>query len=258
MTRIPPLDLHAHIDPSIDAKELHDLDGVVFAVTRSLVEASTALGRHDDLIVWGVGCHPGLVRAQQHFSPEGFATLLERSPFVGELGLDGASRVAMETQRATLRSALAVLAEMPRIVSLHSYEATALLIEELEAQPVVGAILHWWLGDPSLTRRAVQLGCYFSVNASSVRRTDLLEIIPADRLLTETDHPFGDRYARRPRRPGNVEDVEKAIAAHRQMDRSVVRRQVWRNLGGLVKDTGCARLLPRSIRSILSAQPPAE
>ena len=45
-------------------------------------------------------------------------------------------------------------------------------MEVLEAGSPPGIILHWWLGDAQQTRRAVDLGCYFSVNASSVRRKD--------------------------------------------------------------------------------------
>ena len=128
MSILPPLDLHAHVDIGIEAPELSSLRAVVFAVTRSLEEAEQALKRSDGTTVWGVGCHPGLVGVQRAFDAERFRVLAEATPFVGELGLDGASRVPMEMQRRTLEGALGVLQGSPRITSLHSYKATSELL----------------------------------------------------------------------------------------------------------------------------------
>ncbi len=253
MTRLPALDLHAHIDPGIDPDELAVLSAAVFAVTRSLDETVIALRRRDRMVVWGVGCHPGLAGAHQRFSSDQFAELLEHAAFVGELGLDGRSRVPMPLQLGTLRSALEVLVETPRLVSLHSYAATEMLLDELESIRIKGVILHWWLGDAAQAKRAISLDCFFSVNASSVQRAETLAAIPLDRVLTETDHPFGDRHAPAPRRPGSVEDVEASLAAHYGISTREMRHQIWRNLGRLVRETGSSGLLPRAVRSELAA-----
>jgi hypothetical protein len=36
-------------------------------------------------------------------------------------------------------------------------------------------------------------GAYFSINASQARSWESLRLVPPERLLLETDHPFGDR-----------------------------------------------------------------
>jgi TatD DNase family protein len=253
VTRLPALDLHAHIDPGIKPDELDVLNAAIFAVTRSIDEAVTALRRQDRMVVWGVGAHPGLAGAHQRFSLDDFAKLLDHTPFAGELGLDGKSRVPMALQRDTLRSALGVLAQRPRLVSLHSYAATEVLLDELESVRVKGVVLHWWLGDPVQTKRAISLGCFFSVNASSVRRAEVLANLPLDRVLTETDHPFGDRRSPAPRRPGRIESVERVLAEHYRIPATDMRRQVWRNLERLVRETRVSGQLPRAIRSQLAA-----
>lgn len=253
MTRLPPLDLHAHVDSSIDPGELVNL-GVVFAVTRELHDAERAVERRDELTIWGVGCHPGLVRAHHHFDRSQFERLLDSTCFVGEVGLDGKSRVPLPDQIRTLRSVLEVLAEKPRIVSLHSYSASEAIVDELERTPGAGRILHWWLGDAALTRRAVSAGCYFSIPPPAARRSDVLSAIPLERVLTETDHPFGDR-GRSDARPGNVALVESRLAAHYGLDAGEVRRATWRNLGQLVADVSCGRLLPPRVRTLLAALP---
>lgn len=252
MRSLVPIDAHTHIDINLNRFEVSSLGAFVMAVTRTLDEADKATLRNDSLAVWGVGCHPGLSRAQREFNAERFRELLGRTAFAGELGLDGKSRVPMDRQIETLGRALDVLRSIPRLTSLHSYAATGQLIELLELGPPPGVILHWWLGDARQTERAVELGCFFSVNASSVRRKDLLALIPRDRILTETDHPFGDRWSR-VKRPGYVEDVERRIGIEYGMDQSEVRALMWSNLRQLISVTGCSTMLPRRVQEALGS-----
>jgi len=242
------------MDVAIAPAELRKLGAVVFCATRSLDEADTALARHDEQAVWGVGCHPGLVGAHKAFDRGRFAELVRQTAFVSEVGLDGGSRVPMAVQQTTLAAMLAELQDLPRITSLHSYKATDLIITALEDQPISGAVLHWWLGDVPQTRRALELGCFFSINASSIRRTDLLGIIPLDRLLTETDHPFGDRRDGHGARPGLVATVEQGLARHYSKTPDAIRAAMWDNLARLTAETGCMALLPRAIRIELVAR----
>ncbi len=130
----------------------------------------------------------------------------------------------MERQQQTLWDALDVLIEQPRITSLHSYRATDLLIDELTQRPARGVVLHWWFGSAAATQRAIDLGCYFSLNAAMFRRPGILRHIPLERLFTETDHPFGDRSSPEPRRPGSVLPVEHAIARLHRLQPEDVRR----------------------------------
>jgi TatD DNase family protein len=250
---LPPIDLHAHIKTDIAPADLIDLDSLVFAATRSLDEAEQVLPRNDPWTIWGVGCHPGLMGAQKSFTAERFRDLIAKTASVNEVGLDGTSRVPMPTQQATFDSILTVLQTTHRIVSIHNYAATEAVLECLAARPIRGAILHWWLGDQQQTRRALDLGCYFSVNISMAKDRDRIESIPIERVLTETDHPFGDRTAGSGRRPGRVDDVEQAIARTCKIEPKELRRHVWRNLADIVGSTGCGSILPRSIRVSLAA-----
>jgi TatD DNase family protein len=248
---LPPLDLHAHIDVGIRAGDVRSLDAVVFAATRSLAEARQAQERQDDLVVWGVGSHPGVASSHDSFDPVVFRALIKQTAFVSEFGLEGGGKVSLDHQLATLRDALEVLADEPRITSLHSFRATDQLLDELVLWPVRGVVLHWWLGSAAATRRAVELGCYFSINAAMLRRPGAWRHLPLDRLLAETDHPYGDRAAPGPHRPGNVLPVEHALARLHGLEPTAVRRTLWRNFAHLVDVTGCAPLLSRRIRSYL-------
>jgi TatD DNase family protein len=108
----------------------------------------------------------------------------------------------MEAQLTALRAALEISSDTPRLLSLHSYKVTDLMLRELQHFQPQGAILHWWLGTPEATEAAVEAGAYFSVNASQAKKWPGLRLLPLDRVLLETDHPFGDRAERDARRPG--------------------------------------------------------
>src|SRR3546814_17537329 len=65
-----------------------------------------------------------------------------------------------------------------------------------------GVVLHWFTGSKADVRRAVDRGCYFSVNEGMLASATGLRVmreIPIDRVLTETDGPFltrGDKIGR--------------------------------------------------------------
>lgn len=246
----PPLDTHAHVDPGIDAFELRKLGAFVFAMTRSLDEFEGVRNRSDLRTLWGVGVHPGLVRAQKSFTVDRFEELVQDSVLVGEVGLDGSSRVPIELQTATFRRVLEVLQRHPRIVSVHSSGAQLRVLRELHRTPVPGVILHWWTGGGELTEEAVRLGCYFSLPPAMASSEDALRVIPPQRLLAETDHPYGDRRTRGSK-PGNVSEVEQRFAQRRGIDARAQRVELWRNFRNLVKDAGVEPRLSAQWRDLL-------
>ena len=144
-----------------------------------------------------------------------------------------------------------MLQQRPRITSLHSYRATSEILGLIERFAQPGLILHWWLGTEKETWRAVELGCYFSVNRSSVRRRDLLAGIPLERVLPETDHPFGNR-GRGLQRPGEVCHVEMALAEAHGLGRMELRRRTWRTLASIAEKSGIGPLLPARVRGQLA------
>ena len=144
-----------------------------------------------------------------------------------------------------------MLENSPRIVSVHSAGSTADVLKMLAEQPVVGIILHWWRGMESETRAAVELGCYFSVNPRELQRPSVLGLVPVERLLTETDHPFGDQISGSDSRPGNVIEVEQAISRTYNMSTADVRIQNWKNFVSLADITNTGNLLPKRLQSLI-------
>jgi TatD DNase family protein len=254
MRELPPLDVHAHVATDIGASDLERLGAVVLIATRSLADFELVGGRQDLVSIWGLGCHPSLVGVQRSFDAVLFEQALARTSYVAEVGLDGGSRVPLEKQTETLLTILDMVDRLPRIVSFHSYRATGELLDLLAKRGVQpGRVLHWWLGDGAETQRAIELGCYFSVNFSMVRTSETWKMIPLDRILFETDHPSGDRFSVSPRQPGRVQSVEVAIAKHFGLTPRAVRKRAWTNFAQVVSETGTRSLLPPPVRKMLES-----
>lgn len=255
---LPPLDAHAHIEPTIAPAELTKLRAVVFAVTREPREWEAARRRNDRTTVWGVGCHPGVPAALGAFDPDQFSDAIADAPLVGEVGVDGRSKVPMARQREVLDRILAMVGENPRPVSLHSVNAADAVLDALRKRPVPGAILHWWRGSAAQTETAVEMGCFFSLNGAEVKNPKVLDLLPRDRVLTETDFPHSRRSDRAANRPGQVDTIEKALAVSWGEDLYGVRTQIWANLRALLDATGVTGRMPRDVKTaLLTARRPA-
>jgi TatD DNase family protein len=256
MAALPPIDAHAHVLTTIDGRDLRALGSAVFAVTREPSEWAAAAARRDELCVWGLGCHPQMATAFGSFDPDRLKDLLETTPLIGEVGLDGRSRVPMAEQRRVYRAALKVASERSRIVSIHSVRASCAVLDELESVGgLPGAILHWWRGSASETQRAIELGCFFSLNGAEAAQPKVLSALPHDRVLTETDYPHTRRSDKAADRPGAVATIERALGEVWGLSGDDVRRQLWRNLARLCADTHTASLMPRRLQgSLLTAR----
>ncbi len=224
-------------------------------MTLSLDEAASVIGRREPQVVWGVGCYPRSPQAQTSFDAERFRRLAEDTAVVGEIGLDTGSRVPLEGQLRTFRQVLQTLSELPRLVSIHSYRATGLVIKELQRRPIAVPVLHWWTGTVAETREAVALGCYFSVHSAVARHSKFRTAVPPERILIESDHGYKDPPAAIPCR---IEWVEHLVAQQLGLAVKDVRRLAWQNLATIIRQTGTRRLLPASLAAMLDRVSPDE
>ncbi|MFZ2097365.1 MAG: TatD family hydrolase [Anaerolineales bacterium] len=247
LTTLPTLDAHAHLDPSHTSEELTEA-GPVLAMTLSLAEADRVLLRQEPLVAWGVGCHPRKLAAQQAFDPAHFAELAANTAVIGEIGLDIAYQVPFELQLRIFRAALRYASQNPHIVSIHSFRTTSQVLEELSRTPVIAPILHWWTGNATETRRAVELGCYFSVHSAVARRSLFRTQVPPERLLVESDHGWANPPGASPHR---IAWVEYLLSASLHMDVHHVRQLVWHNFSEMVRLTGTSQLLPPGLSNLL-------
>jgi TatD DNase family protein len=116
---------------------------------------------------------------------------------VGETGLDFHYDLSPRpAQRESFRRHLALARALGKPAVVHVREAHREAIEDLRAEGSgVDAVLHCFTGSADEARSYLELGAWISFsgiltfrNAPAVR--DAARIVPADRLLIETDSPF--------------------------------------------------------------------
>lgn len=227
---LPPIDAHAHVDVRVGVRELSALRAVVLAVTRTLDEWRVAATRSDDLTLWGIGCHPGLPAAVDGFDADMFADGLQSATFVGEVGLDRRARVPFARQREVFAEILRAVTHVPRPVSVHSTGATKAVLDLLETHPIATPILHWWRGTRAETLRAIELGCYFSMNGHEATSPRTIGLLPLERVLTETDFPHSTRYDAAATRPAATATIEAALMAQHGLSAVELRARLWDTL----------------------------
>jgi len=169
---------------------------------------------------------------------------LPETRYVGEVGLDASPRFfkSLEVQKRVFQHVLQRCAEAgDKIITVHSVRSAKAVLDYLETYlpPNKGrVVLHWFTGTKSEAKRALELGCYFSVNAAmlnSERHASLIQAIPLERLFTETDGPFtrtGDRNSK----PSDVELVVERLSQLHGMSVEQMGATVRNNLRKLVAD----------------------
>jgi TatD DNase family protein len=249
--RLPAIDAHAHIKTSVPSQDLVGLDALIFAMTRSRSEWQDALGRRDELTLWGIGVHPGVPAAINDFESDAFRSALQETVLVGEVGLDGASRVPMARQQAVLDDVLAAVQELQRPVSIHSVRASRLVLDAIRRRPVAVPVLHWWRGNKSETEEAIEMGCFFSLNGAEANRPRVLELLPPDRVLTETDFPYSRRSDKQAIHPAATATIEGALADIWGLEPNDLRRRLWQTVGLLVSRCDIEDRLPPRVQDVL-------
>lgn len=192
-----------------------------------------------------LGLHPQLVaeRASELLLWEKH---LAEAKYVGEVGLDASPKFyrSLALQKQVFERILRLCAKQGgKVLTVHSVRATKEVLDMLEAHllPAKGRVaLHWFTGSNSDAKRAVDLGCYFSVNAAMMAKAvgrERVAALPLNRLLTETDGPF-TMVRERAARPADVVTVADALAAQRGLGADVTRATIEENLISLVSGSG--------------------
>lgn len=155
-------------------------------------DAMSSLG--DRRVVRSYGVHPWY---PEEWGPEAEARLgailsEDRAAHVGEIGLDS-KRGALKDQIAPFQAQLSMAESEDRIASIHMIGTEKDVLDILRARPHGRAILHSY-GSDSYAKPFAEEGCYFSISPrilsrSEVRVRRLLEALPEDRVLIETDAP---------------------------------------------------------------------
>ncbi len=237
------VDFHCHLDlyPNhAAAVERCERDGVF---TLAVTTTPKAWPRNQELasatrhVRAALGLHPQLVADRAHEIGL-WEELLPRTRYVGEVGLDASPRFykSFGRQKEIFARVLSRCAAAGnKIVTIHSVRAIKPVLDMIEQHmppPQGRVVLHWFTGTTAEIKRAVDLGCYFSVNVEMLtneKRARMASALPLHRVLTETDGPFTQTGAS-PATPSDVWIAVDGLARLHGMESASMSATVMRNL----------------------------
>lgn len=202
--RIRFLDLHCHVDQIPNA---HDM---LEECRRRCIAVLSVTNKPDEFVIhrrrfgdfggylkWGLGVHP-LTQGAHDAMLSRFLEVLPLADYIGEIGLDNTVREQRhrDDQLRTFIEIERALAKQPRIQSIHSRRAERQVLDILLEHRSTGVIWHWYSGPARLVTSITDAGHYFSVNRrmlTSGKGLEFVRAIPRNRVLTESDGPYGDK-----------------------------------------------------------------
>ena len=191
------IDTHFHLDMYKDYNELYKYINEERQYTLCMTNSPgvflscKSIFKNSKYIKFALGFHPLNMNLRKKDLTD-FLYLLPQTDYVGEIGLDFTkkNRIPNEQQIGYFQKIVEVCSDKNKLISVHIRGA------EQEALEVIGryrpkrCILHWYTGNISYQKEFIDLGCYFSVNANMIRDMKVINSIPRDKLLIESDGPY--------------------------------------------------------------------
>jgi TatD DNase family protein len=166
---------------------------------------------------------------------------------VGEIGLDYHYDFSpRDVQRDLFEAQLGLARELSVPVVIHTREATPDTLAVLRAagRGAVRGVFHCFSGDAGMARDVLDLGFYISMSGivtfpRAVELRDVARLVPADRLLVETDAPYLAPVPHRGRRnePAYVTRVGEELARVRSVPVDELATLMSRNFQALFGPT---------------------
>ncbi len=252
------VDSHAHLDfPQFknDLPQVLDRarqEGVVAVLNAGTDENGSArsveLSKKFPQVGASVGVHPhGAAKVSSNWFEKLELLAAEETVLaIGETGLDFYRNLSpRETQEQVFREHLRLACRVEKPVIIHSREAhpETLQILKEERLPSCGGVMHCFSGDRSQVEAFLDLGFYISLAGPltyprSHALRDLLNYIPPERLLLETDAPYLAPQAYRSKRnePAYVRLIYERAALALGWDLEQLAEQVYVNAIRLFSD----------------------
>jgi TatD DNase family protein len=243
------LDAHAHLD-KYDADQI---DQVLAAIEReSILTLSVsvdpssflraeAIAARSMLVIPSFGIHP------EHAplfvgSLDQIVQLADRSPMIGEIGLDYrfVSDVADHgPQREVFAALLQIAKAQGKLVNVHCVGAEQDALDLMTSFGIDRAIIHWYSGPVDVLADMIAAGYWFTIgvevlHSEHIRR--IARLVPAGQLLTETDNPGGKLWLTgEPGQPSHLRGIVNELARLREVPTSALNDLIRRNFLRLIE-----------------------
>ena len=221
-------DAHAHLD-LIDVESLPKLIGnakknnVKYIITQSVSIDSfknnlKIYEKYPEILKLSIGLYPEETLKEEDFvEMKKLIAKNKKEIFaMGEIGMDfSGEKPDKDLQKRIFVKQLNLAQELNLPVSIHTRKAEKEVIEILRNYPNLKKILHCFSGNFKLIKEAKEIGCYFSIPTNVVRSQHfqkMLEVLPKEIILTETDSPYLSPHANTTNEPSFIVETIKMIS----------------------------------------------
>lgn len=237
------IDSHCHIDlypnPSklILQTERNKIITILVTNLPSFFEIAYSHVKGFRYIRLALGLHP-LFAHKYSVEKRLFEKFVDQTSYIGEVGLDfsAAGISTKEIQIESFKFVLKAIRNKPKFMSIHSRKAESEVLDGLEEENRAPVVFHWYSGPLNLIDRALSLGHYFSINPAMINTKHgrkIIEKLPFDRVLTETDGPFV-KMQKRTAYPKDVSLVENYLSEIWQMNKYDTSKNIKNNFYKLI------------------------
>ena len=192
------IDTHCHVDLYDDpiglAQKIVQAQTQCIAVT--MLPSHYRLGLPHlaafDNVHAALGLHPLRVSEGER-ELDDFVSLSKSCEFIGEIGLDFSPEGrSTKSRQVEVLDRILQSVKGRKFVTVHSREAAPTLLQMLAETTVGSVCFHYFTGGQSVATAAIDAGHFFSFNRRMLkgRQSALLEVVPRDRVLVESDGPF--------------------------------------------------------------------
>lgn len=218
-------DMHCHLAFSPDARAAavamrqQGIGGLCATVTPdeyrlAMLDMGEELARNSNLKL-GIGLHPWWLSDGSCGTDaiDKLLALSSQTRFIAEVGLDFAPRRAESAQLQRTTFARIAAASHGKVLSVHAVKSANVALDLMENVGLIApgtphdarsddgtaVIFHWFSGTANELARAIDYGCFFSINPrmlSTKRGRAYVQQIPESKLLLESDLPpaAGDAF----------------------------------------------------------------
>ncbi len=251
------IDTHAHIDTDAFAEDIDEVIArakeagvesiVIPAIEPDAFDSLVALVDKYDMLYFGIGVHP---HSADKFddSVERRIRVIAKHPkcvAIGEIGLDYYYNElsAADVQKRAFRRQIEIAIELGKPIIVHNRDSNDDLIDILSEYQdrKLKAVLHCFPESKDLLEKAMDLGFNVSftgnITFKKSEHKEVLELVPLDRFMIETDSPYMAPVPNRGKRnePSFVQEIAKKISEVKNMNYENILEQSTKNAKSFFK-----------------------
>src|SRR2546421_2109788 len=253
---MPPgfVDTHLHLEEvpewraAVDEAVAAGVTGLIAMGTDTATSRGAIAMAEAHPAVWAAAGHHPMNTAPPDLAELRRLAAHPRVLAIGEVGLDHSPDEQVgphDAQEEWFRALIGLAMELGLPVCVHIRDSADDVLRVLGDYPRLTGVIHYWSLDAAYARRFLDLGFHISfagtlTRASKEHLREVARLVPADRLLLETDAPWGTPRGRSgPMRPAWMLDTAQALAEIRGLSLNELAEVEKANVSSLFSRFSC-------------------